>query len=140
MLWYAPYDCELPKQQTKLLELWDELGIPHKREKQIYGKKLTVLGIVVDVEELSFVLTEEAHVQLTNELEEWSQRGVRKRVKEWQQVAGWINWALNVYPLLCPALSNVYVKLKGKDQDAKVWANVAICEDLDWARKKCYRR
>ena len=61
---------------------------------------------------------------------------MRKRVKEWQRVAGWINWALNVYPLLRPALNNVYVKLKGKDQDAKVWENVAIHEDLDWERKK----
>ena len=131
VLWYAPYECELPRQQVKLLELWDELGIPHKQEKQVHGKKLTVLGIAVDVEEMSFKLTEEARVHLMKELEEWSQRGVRKRVKEWQRVAGWINWALNVYPLLRPALNNIYAKLRGKDQDVKVWANVAMREDLD---------
>ena len=136
VLWYAPYACELPKQQAKLLMLWDELGIPHKQEKQIHGKKFMVLGIDVDVEELSFMLTEEAHVHLMNELEEWSQRGVRKRVKEWRRVARWINWALDVHPLLRPALNNVYAKLKEKDQDTKVWANVAMREDLDWAREK----
>ena len=76
VLWYALYECELPKQQARLLLLWDELGIPHKREKQIHGKKLTILGIDVDVEELSFMLTEEARAHLMNELEEWSQCGV----------------------------------------------------------------
>ena len=111
--------------------MWDELGIPHKQEKQVHGKKLTVLGIAVDVEEMLFKLTEEARVHLMKELEEWSQHGVRKRVKEWQRVAGWINWALNVYPLLHPALNNIYAKLRGKDQDVKVWANVAMRKDLD---------
>ena len=43
---------------------------------------------------------------------------------------------LNVYPLLCLALNNIYAKLKGKDQDAKVWANMAMREDLGWAKKK----
>ena len=135
-MWYAPYECELPKQQARLLELWDELGIPHKREKQLHGRKITILRIDVDVEEMSFTLTEEAQKQLEDELKEWSQCGVRKRVKEWQRVAGCVNWALNVYPLLRPALNNVYAKLKGKDQNIKIWANVAIREDLDWARRK----
>jgi len=69
-------------------------------------------------------------------LETWSQKGVHKQVKEWQQLAGWINWAFNVFPLLRPALNNVYVKLKGKSQEAKVWANPAIREDLSWARER----
>ena len=86
-MWYAPYERELPRQQAKLLELWDELGIPHKREKQIHGKGLTVLRIDVDVGEMSFTLTEEAQKQFKDELEEWSQCDVQKRVKEWQRVA-----------------------------------------------------
>jgi len=57
-------------------------------------------------------------------------------VKEWQQIAGWINWALNVYPLLQTALNNIYAKIRGKGQDARIWANKAIKEDLEWARKK----
>ena len=65
-MWYALYECELLKQQARLLELWDELGIPHKREKQIHGKRLTILGINVDVEEMSFTLTEEAQKQFEN--------------------------------------------------------------------------
>ena len=41
-----------------------------------------------------------------------SRKGVRKKVREWQQLAGWINCVFNVYPLLCPLLNNVYSKLK----------------------------
>lgn len=25
-------------------------------------------------------------------------------------MTGWFNWALNVYPLFCPALNNIYAK------------------------------
>jgi hypothetical protein len=34
---YEPYDDFFPSPQVTLLRLWDELGIPHKRKKQIYG-------------------------------------------------------------------------------------------------------
>ena len=133
---YPPYGEAFPTQQAKLLELWDKLGIPHKHKKQVNGTSLLILGILVDMEKLTFTLPEEARERLLNELWIWSQRGVRKKVKEWQQLAGWVNWALNVYPLLRPALNNVYSKIKGKEQDSRVWANNAIREDLEWARNK----
>jgi hypothetical protein len=131
MLWYAPYNAEFPAQQTRLLELWDELGIPHKLRKQIFGSRLTILGIDVDVDNLTFTLPAESKDRLSEELLAWSQKGVRKRVREWQQLAGWINWVFNVFPLLRPSLNNIYSKLKGKGQDSRVWANSAI---LDWAK------
>ena len=118
MVKYEPYEAYYPLQQARLLELWDELGIPHKKKKQVYGETLTVLGIDVDVNNLSFTLPQEARARLVDELERWSQKGVRKKVKEWQQIAGWINWALNVYPLLRPALNNIYMKIHGKEQEA----------------------
>ena len=85
-----------------------------------------ILGIKVDVNKMTFMLTQEACDQLKQELGEWCQRGVQRKVREWQRVAGWINWALNVYLLLCLSLNNVYAKLRGKEQEMKVWANSAI--------------
>ncbi|KAJ8509125.1 hypothetical protein ONZ45_g8669 [Pleurotus djamor] len=38
---YKPYDLLMPENQVDLLCLWDELGIPHKREKQLSGSLLT---------------------------------------------------------------------------------------------------
>ena len=133
---YEPYNEAYPLQQTRLLKLWDELGIPHKQKKQVYGCQLMVLGIEVDVEHLTFTLPSEAKEHLLKELSEWCGKGVRRKVKEWQQLAGWINWVLNVYPLLRPALNNIYAKIKGKEQEARVWANSAIREDLTWAKGK----
>lgn len=133
---YAPYGEEFPSQQTRLLQLWDEVGIPHKRKKQIFGSRLTILGIDVDLDLLSFTLPQESKDRLSAELEEWSQKGVRRKVKQWQQLAGWVNWALNVYPLLRPALNNIYGRLRGKAQESRMWANNAIREDLRWAKDK----
>ena len=73
MAWYAPYEQEFSCQQAQLLELWDEIGIPHKKAKQVFGECLMILGIVVNVNNLTFTLTREAHEQLREELEEWCQ-------------------------------------------------------------------
>ena len=136
MKFYSPYNHWFPTQQTCLLELWDELGIPHKLKKQIFGSELEVLGIEVNADSLTFTLPKESKDRLSEELLAWSNKGVRKKVKEWQQIAGWLNWTFNVFPLLRPSLNGVYDKLKGKEQDARVWANTKIREDLLWAKAR----
>ena len=45
---YDPYHFNLPTHQVHLLQLWDELGIPHKPHKQVFDAPLTILGIQVD--------------------------------------------------------------------------------------------
>ena len=48
-------------------------------------------------------------------------------------MAGWINWSFNVFPLLKPALSNVYAKIGGKTEThAKIFVNKAVMQDLAW--------
>jgi len=52
-------------------------------------------------------------------------------------MAGWMNWCFNVYPLLRPALCNVYDKLRNKTNPAaSIWINNAVREDLRWALEK----
>jgi len=34
---YAPYSTFFPSKQVSLLNLWDEIGLPHERKKQEYG-------------------------------------------------------------------------------------------------------
>lgn len=45
-----------------------------------------------------------------------------------------MNWALNVYPRLRPALNNFYPKLKRhRDSTSPIWVNNNIREDFSWA-------
>jgi len=74
---------------------------------------LTIIGISVDTNELMFKLSEEAREKLIEELKRWTRTGGKERLRRWYQMGGWFNWALNVYPLLKPALNNFYPKLKG---------------------------
>ena len=56
LTWYTPYHKFMPTNQVKILELWDELNIPHKEKKQVFGSPLTVIGIEVDANALSMTM------------------------------------------------------------------------------------
>jgi hypothetical protein len=140
VIWYHKYDQWMPVNQVKLLSMWDELGIPHEQHKQLFRKKLTIIGIQVDPNSLTFCLPEQALTDLLQELSEftsWSEkkRGASWNLRKWQQVAGWMNWGFNVFPLLQPALNRLYPKIAGKDQPlTKIWVNNAVHEDLTGRR------
>ncbi|TEB20145.1 hypothetical protein FA13DRAFT_1757914 [Coprinellus micaceus] len=118
-MWYEPYKKDMPTPQVRLLLLWDELGIPHSEKKQIWGSPLVIIGILVDPNEMTMTLPNEARRDLLVEMERWAdEKGKLARrgatLQTWQQFAGWMNWAFNVYPLVKPCLSNVYAKMKGR--------------------------
>ena len=134
---YPPYSCNLPTPQARLLSLWDEIGVPHKPKKQISGKAIPIIGITVDPNSMTYALSDEALSHLIDELRTWTKPKGRHTVRRWQQLGGWMNWALNVYPLLRPALNNVYPKLKGKlNRNQTIWVNNAVRDDLQWALDK----
>ena len=134
---YPPYRRKLPRSQCRLLLLWDKLGIPHKEKKQLHGSLLPIIGIHVDSLNLVYTLSNDAKQLLIDELKEWSAPKNRFRLKQWQQLTGWMNWALNVFPHLRPALNNVYPKISGKHAPLTfIWVNNAIREDFKWAIDK----
>jgi hypothetical protein len=137
---YEPYQLPFPTAQAKLLSLWDYLGIPHKEKKQVFGETLTIIGIDVDANSLTLTLPSESRSELLHHLKDFSRTpeksGVRYALKDFQRLAGWFNWALNIYPLLRPALSNVYAKMSHSKADkplTKLYVNNAIRSDLMWA-------
>ena len=87
---------------------------------------------------MSYTLPEELQEKLLTELKMWMDpKGTRHTVRRWQHMAGWLNWCFNVYPLLRPALSNVYEKLRFKtNPSGSIWINNAVREDLRWALEK----
>jgi hypothetical protein len=129
---YDLYNVDLLTHQAHLLHLWDELGILHKPHKQVHGAPLTIIGIHVDPNLMTLTLPNTAQNQLLNKLRLWASKPAKTssgsfKLKHWQRLVGWFNWALNVYPLLCPALNNVYMKIGGKDNyEQCVYINNAI--------------
>jgi hypothetical protein len=136
---YSPYGKNLPTHQTLLLLLWDELGIPHKSHKQDSGAPLTIIGIQVDPNQMMLTLPQAAKDRLVKELIFWSSKPPKSssgsfKLKHWEHLTGWFNWALNAYPLLRPALNNIYTKMTGKKKkDQCLHINNAIRNDLTWA-------
>ena len=135
VLYYEPYMSFLPSPQVLLLRLWDELGVPHKIKKQVHGNTLTIIGIDVDPNALTFTLPDVARDRLILELETWiSDKSSRYRLRRWQKLAGWINWALNVYPDLRPCLNAFYCKIAGKTKPSLyVRINNDVRDDFKWA-------
>ena len=136
---YQPYQKDLPRDQFRLLLLWDALGIPHKPHKQVFGSPLTIIGISANPNAMTLTLPEDSKQRLIMELQFWASKPAKTssgslKLKHWERLAGWFNWALNVFPLLRPALNNVYSKMGGKrNREQRVYINNAIRDDLTWA-------
>lgn len=137
---YKPYGQKLPENQTRLLECWDALGVPHKKEKQVHGSQLMIIGFHVDVDRLTLSLAPKRRSELLEQLDRFI---IRKRsgdqqkrfqLKEYQQLTGWLSWAFNIYPYLRPCLCHLYHKIGPlKRRDALVYMNHAISRELEWA-------
>ena len=138
-LLYEPYSRTFPRDQALLLQLWDELSIPHKLKKQVFGAVIPIIGIDVDPNAMTLTLSREKCVDLCDALYSWAIKPANGskssyQLKHWQQMGGWLNWAFNVFPLLRPCLNNFYPKVSGSHiPTRKIWVNNAIREDFAWA-------
>lgn len=137
---YKLYSCFMPTNQVTLLNFWDRLSIPHKEKKQVFGANLTIIGIEVDANNLTLTLPDQNKTELVVLLNDFARTpeksGVKYSLRDFQHLAGWFNWALNIYPLLKPVLSNVYVKMGHSKPDkplTKLYVNNTIQSDLLWA-------
>jgi hypothetical protein len=98
--WYEPYRKHMPMKQVKLLVLWDELGIPHAEHKQEWGSTLLIIGFTVDPNAITIAMDPDRHMEPITALHAFAVIGRHHPLRDFQCMAGWINWALNVYPLL----------------------------------------
>jgi hypothetical protein len=131
--WYGPYQKNMPTPQVRLLELWDELGVPHAERKQVSGARLRVIGFDVDPNAMRVCMCLDKRAKLVAVCQAFAVPGVRFPLREFWAIQGHVNWALNVYPLLRPALSALYDKTAGKSQPrALVRVNSGIIRELKW--------
>ncbi|KZT25383.1 hypothetical protein NEOLEDRAFT_1065254, partial [Neolentinus lepideus HHB14362 ss-1] len=134
VLFYGPYNQYYPEKQAKLLMLWDEIGLPHEKAKQEYAPNLTIIGFDVDPALMRVTMPTESKNLLVLAIRDFcAAHGRRRPLREWQRLAGWINWSLNVFPLLRPGLASVYMKMAGKSHpNAAIHLNKAVVDDLQW--------
>lgn len=60
----------------------------------------------------------------------------RHSLREFYRLAGWINWVLNVFPLLRPGLCELYAKMAGKTRiHAQIQVSVGLVRELKWLLK-----
>ena len=134
--YYSPYNRYFPSDQTTLLELWDELGLPHEERKQVYGPVITFIGFDVDPNAMTISIGDQRKQALIDQVTEFAQPGKCRTFKEFQSVAGRVNWALAVFPLLKPGLSAIYAKMAGKSRAlGPIRINNAVHRELLWFAK-----
>jgi hypothetical protein len=133
MLWYMPYNKFLPTKQAKLLSLWDELGVPHEESKQLFGSKLTIIGLDVDPNDMTISIPADKLSDLISSIRDFARPGTRHSLQDFQRLAGWMNWALNVFPLLRPGLCTLFDKIRGKSRPFQlIWVSVTLTRELLW--------
>ena len=118
------YQKTLPSNLTRLLQLWDFIGLPHEERKQVFGAELPIIGFEVNPNLMRVRMSDESRLQLITAVRDFALHGARRPFRDFQHIAGHLNWALNVYPVLHPGLCALYAKTAGKlFQKALLWVN-----------------
>lgn len=134
LVFYSPYHRLMPSKQFRLLTLWDDLGIPHSDNKQLFGRALEIIGFFVDPRSMSVTMPADSSADLVEHIRAFLAVSTRQQpLREWQRLLGWINWGLNVHPLLKPGLQSSYRKIAGKSiARAPIYLNARVVRDLTW--------
>jgi len=112
---YRPYNKHLPTKQARLLELWDELGIPHDEEKQLSGPSLPILGYHVDANAMTVKVPDEKKAKVIELLRSNAHAGKPYTLNELQSVAGSVGSALSLYPRLRPGLRVLFDEMAAQE-------------------------
>lgn len=143
LLYYPPYDKNLPAKQVKYLELWDELGIPHEEDKQLFGKQLCIIGFEVDPNHMYIKLPDDRREELLNEIMDLVTLNKAYSLTYYEGLAGLLNWTLDVYPLLRPGLSALYSDIKKltrlkeeiPGEKIRIRPSHETCQELGWVAR-----
>ncbi|OCH83650.1 hypothetical protein OBBRIDRAFT_709947, partial [Obba rivulosa] len=128
--------CLMPRRQVQLLLFWDAIGCPWEMRKQLYGSPLTIIGLYVDPNIGSISLPPAAMLEIIASIDLFLAAKDRKQpLREWQRLAGHLNWMLNVLPWGRPGLTELYRKIAGKSQPSRpIFLNRAVIADLTWLK------
>ncbi|EMD30719.1 hypothetical protein CERSUDRAFT_60905, partial [Gelatoporia subvermispora B] len=89
----------------QLLILWDKIGCPWEPKKQLADVPLVIIGFWVDPNLGTISLSPASVDNLIEVIKSFLNSNKRKQpLREWQRLAGHLNWLLNVLPWGRPAL------------------------------------
>ena len=136
LMFHARLGCRLPSQQARLLDLWDDIGLPYEDRKQEFGPTLRIIGFVMDPNAMTVTIPDDARAKFLSSISDFiniSNTDRRRTLREFQALAGYANWAFNVFPLGRPGLSTLYSKIAGKTRaNARIYLNSGIIRELSW--------
>jgi hypothetical protein len=109
---YALYGAHYPRKQVCLLQLWDEIGLPHEKHKQVFGPSLEIIGPVLDPQDMTISMPAASKSELIIAICHFIDSSASRchTLVEWQRLLGWTNWAINVFPMIRPALQSSYAR------------------------------
>ena len=64
LVYYAPHDSWFACKQIMLLQLYDDLGLPHDKKKQVFGCSLNIIGLHVDPQCMTISMSDMSQADL----------------------------------------------------------------------------
>ena len=108
----------MPADQARFLLLLNEIGLPHEDKKQLHGVVLEIIGLVINLEDMSILMSREAKQNLINNIHDFVLNTPDNKCQQplcaWLRMLRHANWGLNAFPILKPTLNSSYNKVLGK--------------------------
>jgi hypothetical protein len=98
LMFHARLNHRLPSQQARLLDLWDDIGLPYEDRKQEYGLTLHVIGFVVDPNAMTVTIPDDARSKFLSSIADFiniTNSDRHHTLRKYQALAGYTNWAFN---------------------------------------------
>jgi hypothetical protein len=84
-----------PHRQVQLLILWEAISRPPEDKKQDHGEQLKIIGFWVDINLGMILLTPQSVDEIIVRIKSFLEtRSRRPALREWQRLAGHLNWVL----------------------------------------------
>ena len=123
-----------PRDQVLFLVFWEHISCPFSDDKQLHGEDLKIIGFWVQINDGAISIPPSSTVDLQARISSFLSHPKRSpALRSWQQLAGHLNWSLNVFPYARPALTEVYRKTSGKVvPHSGIPFNAEVIENLNW--------
>ncbi|KAJ3489182.1 hypothetical protein NLI96_g2316 [Meripilus lineatus] len=140
---YKPYKMKFPAKQVQLLQLWDELGIKHRKEKQVFSSSdLTILGYQVNAITMTLSLPQQVLSEAASSIRLFCKEQKPYPLPEWRRFLGKLDHVLQVYYLLRPATRSSHDMIGGcansnpsRTRPQVIPVDKTVSGDLMWIAK-----